>query len=160
MSTPWDDLAPYEQERIAALPFDEMIAALCDHAPKASAGEILSLLGDDTPKSRIRAARDRWKVARGNAPSDEPEVPRVPTRDAVLAQLQKAIQVGNSREVDRWARSLAALARAGNIDPEPATTEEWDRLSDREAGILIALTRKLNGEILTTADEQWLDSLR
>lgn len=159
MSSPWDDLPPYECERIAALPFDEMIAALCDHAPKASAGDILAELGNGFTKRAVREARDKWKAARAGA-DEKPFVPTVPTREAIIAEMSKAITLKQSVEVHRWAQSLVALGRAGNVDVAPDTTEEWDRLSDAEAGVLVALTRKLNGEDLTAADEAWLARLR
>ncbi len=160
MSTPWDDLPPYESERIAGLPFDEMIYALCDHAPKASAGDIASLLGNHHTKTEIRTVRDRWKAERKASPDAEPFVPQIPTREAVIQQLKLAIEGRNSKEADRWARSLVALSRAGDVDPAPETTEDWDRLNDLEAGVLIALTRKLNGEAVTEADGKCLARLR
>jgi hypothetical protein len=157
--TPWDDLPEYEVARIAALPsLDEIVAELYRYAPKASAADMVEALGNEYPKSVIRAARDRAKAAAKGEP--EAFVPTVPTRDAVLKQLRAAIDLNNAKEADRWARSLAALSRAGDVDPAPETTEEWDRLSDLEAGILIALTRKLNGEALTEADGKWLARLR
>lgn len=157
--SPWDDLPPYESERIAGLPFDEMIAALCEHAPKASAGDILAVLGNEFTKREIRDARDRWKAARKGA-GDEVFVPATPPREAILAELGKAIASKDAQTTERWARSLVALGRAGSVDVEAETSEEWDRLSDMEAGILVALTRKLNGERLTSADETWLARLR
>lgn len=157
--TPWDDLPPYESERIAGLPFDDMIAALFDHAPKASAGDVLALLGNDFTKREVRDARDKWKAAR-KGKVDEVFVPKAPAREAILSEIANAIALKSAKDVERWARSLVALGRAGDVDAEPETTEEWDRLNDLEAGVLVALTRKLNGEALTTADESWLARLR
>jgi len=158
-ASPWDDLPPYESERIAALPFDEMIAALCEHAPKSSSGDIVAELGNSVTKRAVREARDKWKAAR--TPGEEkPFVPIVPTREAIIEAMGRAIEARSAAEVMRWANSLVALSRAGNVDATPETTEEWDRLSDMEAGVLIALTRKLNGETLTAADDGWIARLR
>ena len=156
-ATPWDDLPPYELERITALPFEEMLYAMFEHAPKASAGDVLSALGGGVAKSEIKRVRDRWKAERGGEP--EADVPKVPTREAVMAQLRVAVEMNNSREADRWARALVALGRVGDVDVQPDTTEDWDRLSDARAGILIALTHQLHGEALTTFDERCLAPL-
>lgn len=160
-ASPWDDLPPYEQERIAALPLEEALAAMFAHAPKASSGDALAVLGAAFPgltKAAVKRVRDRIKAERTDTPAED--VPTVPTREAIIAKLKRAVDMGDAKEVERWARSLAALGRAGNLEPAPETSEDWDRLSDLEAGALIALTRKLNGEALTTLDEAWLARLR
>lgn len=164
MTTPWDDLPPYEIERILALPFDDMIGALCSYARKESArsiGEFLNALGNEYTKAQIQRAREKWKAAGGHlAAGVEPEVPAVPTRETVLQQLNKNAQLGNAAETAKWAGALVTLDKVGAVDVERDTPEEWDRLTDLEAGVLVALTRKLNGERLTPSDVAWLAHLR
>lgn len=160
MTTAWDDLPEYEVDRILALPFEDMIRAMFDHAPKASSADVMSVLGNEYKKADIKRVRDAWAAERKGKSADEPFVPEVPTREAVIAELKKAIESGDSRAAERWARSLVALGRAGDLDPAQESTEEWDRLSDLEAGVMVALVRKLNGEPLTDADGQWLSHLR
>lgn len=159
MTTPWDDLPPYEVERIIALPFEEMVRAMFDHAPKASSGELVSALGNQHTKAEIKRIRDAWAADRKGAP-DVPLVPELPTREAVIGELKKAILTGDAQAAERWARSLVALGRAGDLDLAAETSEDWDRLNDIEAGVLVALVRKLNGETLTEADGRWLSRLR
>ncbi len=151
--TPWDDLPEYEAARLASLSFEEMIAALLELAPKASSGDLAEATG--ATKSACKRARDAWKASRGAVAQAE-FVPKLPPRAHILQNLGSSLELKNATETERWVRALVALERAGNTDPEKPTTEDWERLDDREAGILIALVHKLNGERLTAEDERWL----
>jgi len=155
MLTPWDDLPDYEQTRIASLEFDEMIAALLEARPKASAKDLAEATGFQ--KADCKAAREAWVAARRGAALEDETI--LPTREAILSQLLRAANTGDAVATERYVRALVALERAGSVDAEKESTEEWDRLSDREEGLLIALTRKLNGMPLSGTDSAWLAEL-
>ncbi len=153
--TPWDDLPDYEQERLSALEGDEMIAALLDARPKASAKDLAEATG--LTKAECKVAREAWVGAKRGAALEDETI--LPTREAILSQLLRAANTGDAVATERYVRALVALERAGSVDAEKESTEEWDRLSDREEGLLIALTRKLNGMPLSGTDCAWLAEL-
>jgi hypothetical protein len=154
----WDDVPEYEARRILALPLAERVYAMLDHAGKASAVEIVAALGNEHTVSEVRAIRNAWKAA-GRAMRDEGP-PQLPVRDELVSKLTDAARLNRAAEVEKWIRSIAALDRMGSVDASAQASEDWDRLTDAEAGALIALTRKLNGASLTRGDEACLTRLR
>ncbi len=161
--THWADLGAQEQARISALPFEAACFALLDHAPQASARE-LAELGWNPPHalSEFKKARAAWKAARDmgrTAADDEAAIDAIPVRDRLISQLHEALNVRNTIDANRLIDMLAKVDSAGRTTPEAPTTEDWTRLDDTEAGTLIALVHKLNGDPLTEADQAWLSSL-
>lgn len=162
-SHPWDDLPPYEVERIVALPFDDMIAELCSFAPKESArsiGQFLDKLGNAHPAREVKRARAAWKAAGGHlAKGVQPHIPAVPTREVMIQKMHAAAELGNAVEAGKWAGAIQMLDKIDGIGTPEETGEDWERLSDLEAGALVALTHKLYGEHLTPGDLAWLARL-
>lgn len=154
----WDNLPAGDAERIAALPLAEQVWALLDHAPKASASDLAVAFDNEHTISALRAIRNEWKAHRRAGTEDGP--PALPTRDVLVAQLIRAANAGQATEVERWLKSITALDRAGGVDTVREDSEDWDRLEDVEAGVLIALTRKLNGVALAPGDLRWLARVR
>ena len=161
--THWDDLGASDQSRISALTFEAACFALLDHAPHASAKE-LAELGWNPPHalSEFKKARAAWKAARElgrTAADDEAAIDAIPVRDRLIGQLHEALNVRNTIEANRLIDMLAKVDSAGRTTPQAPTTEDWTRLDDAEAGVLIALVHKLNGEPLTGNDQEWLARL-
>jgi hypothetical protein len=65
----------------------------------------------------------------------------------------------DTAEILKLASAIERLNKAGS-EPPPTTTEDWTRLDDSEAALLVALVRKLNGEPPTDVDAQWLQWVR
>ncbi len=162
-AAPWDDLPEYEQARIAALPtLEEQVEALYLHAPKASAGQIVEALGNQHSKAAIKRIRDEVKKRHAGRVGEIDPMAHIPTREIVITNLRREAELGtNPRALKQWADALATLEKTGGADGRAeSSSEDWDRLSDLEAGVLIALTHKLNGEELSPADGAWLARLR
>lgn len=162
-ASPWDDLPPYEIARIAALPtLAEQVEALYLHAPKASCGEIVEALGNEHSKAAIKRIRDEVKARYKGQVDEADPMANIPTREIVITNLRREVTLGtNPRAVQQWADALATLEKTGGADRrDEDSSEDWDRLNDLEAGVLIALVHKLNGEELSPADGTWLARLR
>lgn len=158
---PWAHLDAIEVARIEALPFEAAIYALLDCArPRASAKDLEGL---DWPEPRpVRALFKRllaeWKASRalGNtADTDADAQANLPARVRLTQMLHAAIELKDTAEILKLASAIERLNKAGQ-EPPPVTTEDWTRLDDDEAAILVALVRKLNGEPATDTDAAWI----
>jgi hypothetical protein len=162
---PWAHLDAIEVARIEALPFESAVYALLDAAkPRASAKDLEALdwPGPKPQRATFKRLLAEWKAARalGRGAEDEAaQQANLPARVRLTQMLHEAIALKNVNEIRTLCASLAQLDKAGQEKPAE-TTEDWTRLDDREAGVLVALVRKLNGEPATEIDRQWLSRLR
>jgi hypothetical protein len=162
---PWAHLDAIEVARIEALPFESAVYALLDAASPRASGKDLASLEWPEPKptpATFKRLIAEWKAARalGRVAEDEASAQaNLPARVRITQMLHEAIALKNVAEIRTLCASLAQLDKAAQEKPQD-TTEDWTRLTDAEAGVLIALVRKLNGEPPTEIDSEWLSSLR
>jgi hypothetical protein len=163
MTDPWDHFTEHDRVRLAALPLETLAFTLLDEArPRASAKQLAEAL-EISPREgkRLHAA---WKAARASGRTQEDEHAELEDED-VRERFEREFRAAFEMKDYKGARDLiymlAKIEGAGLARPREraSETEDWTRLSDDEAGMLIALVRKLNGEATTTEDARYLGAL-
>jgi len=164
-------MTPIERDEL-----DETVAkAKAEGWSQAHIAEVLEVTRDTVRASLKRIARAQAPTtqalakvdANASADADMASIARLlsEVEDAIGA----ATAMNDSASASRWARARQALlagqrerlrlAQAARDAEAANSTEDWTRLNDAEAQMLIALTRRLNGEEPTSFDARALRAL-
>jgi hypothetical protein len=160
---PWEHFTEQDRARVQGLPLEVLAFTLLDEAtPRASAKQLSDAL--EIPPRDGKRLHAAWKAARASGRTQEDEHAALEdedVRDKFEREFKNAFEIKDYKSARDLVYMLAKIEASGlgRARERKHESEDWTRLSDGEAAMLVALVRKVNGETLTVEDGQWLGLL-